>query len=261
LLHRKPSVWALADFVQRKLDEKQTKSEIAEGLGKANQNLITELQALVDAPSCLHHAYATGIRSARTLYDLRRAYDEFPEQIEEWCIGGTKITRDTIQERLSELRVELEPSHATRPGSGNSDSPDTLRHDVKKSAMTDVSAQDRHAIVDVPSPQFISGETALGGQQGDETTTRSEGAEKPLVLEVTDETPSWLGGKSTRSVAKRHAPVSATSCPEPATRIWVEYKGKSASIAPDSTVVIVIDGHDAPLEVPVADLMFMPALM
>lgn len=104
-LHRSDlSIWAIAGFIKRKLDEGQSKTEIAQRLGKEGLNYVTEHLALVDAPSCVHQAYASAVRSPRTLYDLRRAHDEFPDQVDAWCLGGARITRDSIRDLLDELR-------------------------------------------------------------------------------------------------------------------------------------------------------------
>jgi ParB family chromosome partitioning protein len=100
------SPWAWANFIAQRMAEGDSKGQIARGLGRA-QTFVTEHLALVDAPPCLHLAYAKGVKSARTLYDLRRAHDEFPTQIEDWCANASKITRDTLQELLEKLRRDV----------------------------------------------------------------------------------------------------------------------------------------------------------
>jgi ParB/RepB/Spo0J family partition protein len=84
LYHSPHSPLARADFIARRLAEGRTKGEIAQRLGKGS-SFVTDHLALVEAPSCVHLAYAKGVKSPRTLYDLRRAHDEFPVQVEDWC--------------------------------------------------------------------------------------------------------------------------------------------------------------------------------
>jgi ParB family chromosome partitioning protein len=242
LLHRRPSVWALAQFVQRKLDEQQSKSEIAEGLGKSNQNLVTELLALVDAPSCLHQAYESGVKSTRTLYDLRRAYDEFPGEVETWCAVSPKITRTTVQDLVTKLRQGListplassmsEPvgtsdqSAISREGTANMATSAEERNPTASGSV--VKSELRHDVI-TPRPETLQ-------SAADDLCE----AEKQLPLSV----PSKL-------------PAASPECPQTAREILVEYKGKTARIAPDAIVKIVVgDDNNIPVDVLVSDLLF-----
>jgi ParB family chromosome partitioning protein len=233
LLHRKPSIWALAEFVQKKLNiEKQSKRQIAEGLGKTNQNLVTELVALANAPSCLHQAYANGVKSPRTLYDLSRAYEKFPEQVDTWCGSGAKITRDTIQDLLKELRHD---EIAANDVTGQAGVSPGLRHDAKNGdsavAPEQQPAGDKRQIDLVETPA---------------TTTAHQEPTPELRHDVR---------KATESNAPQ-TPLASTKNAQAARGIMVQYQGKPARIAPNTTVTIFIDGHDVPLEVPLSEVVF-----
>lgn len=106
-LHRDGlSPWVVADFIAHKRAEGDSKGYIAQRLGKG-RGFVTEHLALVNAPACLYLAYAKGVASPRTLYDLRRAYDEFPAQVEKWCDSTDEITREAIQTLLGQLRRDI----------------------------------------------------------------------------------------------------------------------------------------------------------
>lgn len=226
------SIWAIAAFIRRKLDEGHSKSQIAERLAK-NLNYVIEHLALVDAPSCVHQAYANGVRSARTLYDLRRAHDEFPEQIEKWCASGTRVTRNAISELVNGLRHDVtaapEPTgvlrqqlptsctsgvEAAAPDTGRAVDSESLRHDVAPALQSD----DEHR---------------LSGLRHDVMPT-------------------------SRSVL---LPASAKSAQGGArsTGIRVVYRGMEASVAPDTKVTIFLDGSSQSVEVSLGDLVFHAA--
>lgn len=241
LLHRRPSVWALAQFVQRKLDEQQSKSEIAEGLGKANQNLVTELLALVDAPCCLHQAYASGVQSTRTLYDLRRAYEEFPGEVETWCAASPKITRATVHDLVTKLRQALisMPLASGTPAPVASDQRANSREGAANMAT---SAEERNptASGSVVKRKLRHDVIAPGPEALPSAADHSYEAERQLPISV----PLKL-------------PAASPECPHPAREILVEYKGKTARIAPDAIVKIVVgDDNNIPVDVLVSDLLF-----
>ena len=235
------SIWAIAAFIKRKLDEGHSKSQIAEGLGKEGQNYVTEHLALVDAPNCVHQAFANSVKSPRTLYDLRRAYDEFPEQVEEWCNGGNKVTRDSIRELL-----------------------EGLRHDVAGTArsvavVTDLGPQQTPSLMeDLSDVESIGGDTQLEMQK--------EGAYELLRPDEVP-APRTSDRDRDRAFTLRHdvkrRPASAqqsadthANAPTETSAILVSYRGQRARIALDTRVRIVIEGDVASLDVPLADLVF-----
>jgi len=93
----------MALFIKRRLDAGEKKNEIAAKLGYKN-GYVTEHLALLEAPPCVEKAYANGATSARTLYDLRRLHDEFPEQVDAWCASGVEVTRDTVEALAQKFR-------------------------------------------------------------------------------------------------------------------------------------------------------------
>jgi ParB family chromosome partitioning protein len=95
---------ARALFIRNRLDAGDTKGEIARRMRKKNQNFITEHLALIDAPDCVNQAYASGVTSARTLYELRQAWEAFPERVDAWLRSATRISRDAIRDALVRFR-------------------------------------------------------------------------------------------------------------------------------------------------------------
>lgn len=85
----------LALFIDARLKAGERKGDIAARLGH-NSAFVTEHLALLEAPPCIELAYAGGVKSVRTLYDLRRLHDQFPRQVEAWCASGAEITRRTL---------------------------------------------------------------------------------------------------------------------------------------------------------------------
>lgn len=233
LLHRRPSVWALAEFVRRKLDEKQSKADIAEGLGKTNQNLVTELLALVDAPSCVHQAYVLGVKSTRTLYDLRRAYDEFPEQIGPWCTSGTKITRTTIQEKLIDLRISAEALSAPC----GIDATSVIGHQKERSQR----------LIETSSPIRSTNALTLCPDQPVPAATQLEQSSMEATNRRKKRNESAITSNTAALQYKPHASQS---------KFTLEYQGKKAQIAPGCTVMIVLEGDTVVREVPISDLLF-----
>ncbi|MCS0585432.1 ParB/RepB/Spo0J family partition protein [Massilia pinisoli] len=103
-LHRADlSPMEMALFIKRRLDAGEKKNEIAAKLGYKN-GYVTEHLALLEAPPCVEKAYANGATSARTLYDLRRLHDVFPEQVDAWCASGVEVTRDTVEALAQKFR-------------------------------------------------------------------------------------------------------------------------------------------------------------
>lgn len=95
---------ARALFIKTRLDAGDTKGEIARRMRKKNQNFITEHLALIDAPDCVNQAYASGVTSARTLYELRQAWEAFPERVDAWFRTAAHISRDAIRDVLIRFR-------------------------------------------------------------------------------------------------------------------------------------------------------------
>lgn len=224
-LHRSDlSIWAVAHFIARKLADGDSKAEIAERLGKEGQNYVTEHLALVDAPSCLHQAYASSVRSPRTLYDLRRAYDEFPDQVDAWCSGGARITRDSIKDLVDGLRHDVIGSSATVEAQPSLRQP---QHDLSQVSPNEARREEiRHDVI-LP-------------------LTDPERSERPVLRH------------DVKPASSPHEPpaVSASVSGPNEEGIFVRYKGRAARVASGTTVKIFIDEIGAPLEVFLCDLEF-----
>jgi ParB family transcriptional regulator, chromosome partitioning protein len=94
----------LAIFIKKKMEEGEKQAQIAELLG-VDRSMVTNHLALVDPPACIDEIYTTGkCLSAKTLYDLRNLYKEFPKDVERWCAAAGEITRATVSALASKLR-------------------------------------------------------------------------------------------------------------------------------------------------------------
>lgn len=267
-LHRSDlSIWAVAGFIKRKLDEGQSKTEIAQRLGKEGLNYVTEHLALVDAPGCLHQAYASAVRSPRTLYDLRRAHDEFPEQVDAWCLGGAKITRDSIRELLEGLRHDVIEAVSLRENEVSS--PHTM---LEKLTRSDDRARDNSGLPNVlraSEPSRLRHDVIATCPQGDEPSLScgDEGQQSTIA--------STKSGELRHDVILRCPPSPAASTPaqsrespganppttNPAVHgdasgeeIPVRYMGRNATVSAETKVMIAVDGERT--EVRLADLEF-----
>jgi ParB family chromosome partitioning protein len=145
-LHRADlSPMEMALFIKRRLDAGEKKNEIAAKLGYKN-GYVTEHLALLGAPPCVEKAYANGATSARTLYDLRRLHDEFPEQVDAWCASGVEVTRDTVEAlaqkfRRDEILVDDDRPHV--PAGASSARDVQMPMSTRDDAATDPSSESR----------------------------------------------------------------------------------------------------------------------
>jgi ParB family chromosome partitioning protein len=239
-LHRSDlSIWAIAEFIKRKLEQGESKGKIAEGLGKETQNYVTDHLALVDAPNCLHLAYSKGVKSARTLYDLRRAYDVFPEQVDSWCDGETRITRDSIKELHDRLLHEVsQPAVANKDvilreaGEGNADVIGEMSglRSTAESVSSEVPGASQALLQPAGKPE--EGVTSLG----DETALRHD-------VKI-----------SKHPAAQPH--VIRASRQSTGGTMVVKHRGRIATLPANTKVTIIIDGADAPTEVLISELDF-----
>jgi ParB family chromosome partitioning protein len=157
------STRARALFIKSRLDCGDTKGEIAQRMRKKNQNFITEHLALIDAPDCVNKAYADGVKSARTLYDLRQAWEEFPAQIEAWCQHISQITRDGIKDAVESFR-HCRSTFSSGDVSAVSDaSRSGFRHDEKLPTV--------EASAPAATPEFRHDEKSLPGRGRSGTAT------------------------------------------------------------------------------------------
>jgi len=270
-LHRSDlSIWAIAGFIKRKLDEGQSKTEIAQRLGKEGMNYVTEHLALVDAPGCVHQAYASAVRSPRTLYDLRRAHDEFPDQVDAWCRTGVRVTRDAIRDLLEELRHDVIGSTSALHGNGRSVGSD---RDAEKHACDepcsrvvqppDLSSAEvtglRHDVIVSPRPEIPETQSGHGGElkSTKPTTTgdrlRHDVTRRGPPSSANAQPPSTRGASDARESAR----IGASQSRILHKSIPVRYLGRNAAVSTDVTVMITVDGEEFAREVRLADLDFL----
>jgi ParB family chromosome partitioning protein len=140
--HLKPM--ELAIFIQRKLNEGEKKADIARKLSKRAE-AITELLALIEAPACIEAAYRSGrCVSPKTLYELRKLHNNWPEQVDTWCESQTEeITRAGVAALGTELKGTKknnpfkddkvkggdEKGHPTPAGDGDNSEDKSLVHE------------------------------------------------------------------------------------------------------------------------------------
>ena len=226
------STRARALFIKSRLDAGDTRAEIAQRMRKKNQNFITEYMALLDAPACVNKAYADGVKSARTLYDLRQAWEEFPVEIEAWCQHISQITREGIKDAVQSFRHGRSAfsNDDVNPGLVPADS--GFRHDEKLPALTPAAP--------APATQF---------RHDENLPTLSTGAPTAEPQFRHDE-------KSLRSHGRSAAAAKTLKSPPRTDKIIVQYQGKPATVVPGATVSILVDGMDSPLNVPFSELVF-----
>lgn len=96
----------LALFIQKKIKEGMKKNVIAKRLNEDPTFIPTHL-ALVDMPPCLNNAYEAGFRSPKTLYDLRKLWDAFPEEVDAWVAESLESGQDISRSRVQSLSKKL----------------------------------------------------------------------------------------------------------------------------------------------------------
>jgi ParB family chromosome partitioning protein len=228
------STRARALFIKSRLDAGDTKGEIAQRMRKKNQNFITEHLALIDAPDCVNRAYADGVTSARTLYDLRQAWDEFPTEIEAWCQHVSHITRSGIRDALASFRYGRTAVGNATMGTTEEPSAGGFRHDEMLSGTS--------------PPSAFSGSEEF---RHDEKSPPHEASVPAAATQFRhDEKVLQVGTQS------RTAPAAPKASPN-FDGLIVHYKGKTARVVEDAKVSIIVDGDDTPLEVPLSELVFI----
>ncbi len=102
----------LALFIQKKIKQGEKKNVIAKKLNEDPVFISTHL-ALVDMPECLSKAYDAGFKSPKTLYDLRKLWESFPEEVSAWVDESLENGQDIIRSRVQALSKKLkEPKQA-----------------------------------------------------------------------------------------------------------------------------------------------------
>lgn len=102
----------LALFIQKKIKQGEKKNVIAKKLNEDPVFISTHL-ALVDMPECLSKAYDAGFKSPKTLYDLRKLWESFHEEVNAWVDESLENGQDIIRSRVQALSKKLkEPKQA-----------------------------------------------------------------------------------------------------------------------------------------------------
>jgi ParB family chromosome partitioning protein len=220
-------------FIKGRLDAGDSKGEIAERMRKRNQTFITEHLALIDAPECVNRAYAAGVTSARTLYDLRQAWQAFPAAVEAWCRNAAHISRDAIRDALAGFRHD-EAGAATAPATDISVRPAATSHHDEEALRAAVSVSPKDV------KEFRHDEK-LDVAEIDEGVTVPHGRTSRGTM-------GHSGGPDTPS-----EPVKQVAS---AGGVLVRYKGKLARISRDVVVPIALEDSDDVLTVPLSALVF-----
>lgn len=86
----------LASYIQRQLDQKQSKQQIATMLGVGSSQITYHL-ALLNSPNVILEVFGSGkTTSPRTIYELYRLYKRFPVEVERWCKDAEIVNRRTV---------------------------------------------------------------------------------------------------------------------------------------------------------------------
>jgi ParB family chromosome partitioning protein len=229
-LHRADlSPMEIALFIQLRLDDGEMKHEIAAKLGY-KKSYVTEHLALLESPACVEKAYANGVASARTLYDLRRLHEEFPKQVDDWIASGVEVTRESILAFGQKVRHdELARDLATVP-----------RH------LNVVSPEATSAILPPPAP-------------GSDLSVASHPVPSSAVRTYASPELDSVGSPSRYASHERTAVPTDAKRPPRRLRIKVNYGGRSAMI--DETSVVRIRYDDGGVaEVRLADTVVVAAV-
>jgi ParB family chromosome partitioning protein len=233
-LHRADlSPMEMALFIKTRIEGGEKKSEIAAKLGY-KRSYVTEHLALLESPVCVEKAYRNGVTSARTLYDLRRLHDEFPQQVDAWCASGVELTREAI--------VALGQR---------------IRHDEQLGGLPQTAHSNTGPLVasalpsDTPAFEHpIALETETVSVKDGTATTHGSAADRDVAPSPAPRNPP----QQTRS---RGSPSAGQ--PSSRLRIKVNYSGRNATIQDDSIVRICYDDGGM-AEVRLADTVIVAAV-
>lgn len=96
----------IAMFIKKKIDEGEKKNLIAKRLNEEPVYVSTHL-ALIDMPDCIEQAYRAGNKSPKTIYDLRKLYDAFTDEVTEFVSQSLKDDIEISRSRVAKLGKEL----------------------------------------------------------------------------------------------------------------------------------------------------------
>lgn len=247
-LHRADlSPMEMALFIRKRIDAGDKRTDIAARLGY-KKSYVTEHLALLESPVCVEKAYARGVSSARTLYDLRRLHDEFPRQVDAWFASGAEVTRESVAALAERVRHDEQRSDALPDVQVDTGSPLADEMCIGPISSPSVAADDKAEIVRYD--EQLVGQSSIV-QARDRSSAAIEHT-KAFIVPAVD----IVSQKSVRVPSKGSL---ATDRPGARLSILVEHKGRSAIVQDDSIVCIRYeDGGMA--EVRLGDMVVVAAV-
>jgi ParB family chromosome partitioning protein len=237
----------MARFIRKRMEAGDRRTQIAARLGY-KKSYVTEHLALLESPVCVEKAYASGVSSARTLYDLRRLHDEFPRQVDAWFASGAEVTRESVAALAEKVRHDEQRSDASLDVRGDADSP--LEGELCIDTVLLPSEAADHKAEKVRHDEQLDGQSSI--------------VQEPNISSVTFEPAKTLMAPAV-DIASRQRDrgpaneVLPTDRPRERLSILVEHEGRSATVHDDSIVCIQYeDGGMA--EVRLADMVVVAAV-
>lgn len=126
----------LALFIQKKIKQGEKKNVIAKKLNEDPVFISTHL-ALVDMPECLSKAYDAGFKSPKTLYDLRKLWESFPEEVNAWVDESLENGQDIIRSRVQALSKKLKEPKQAEATEANPESEPQAQESQEQTAIID----------------------------------------------------------------------------------------------------------------------------
>jgi ParB family chromosome partitioning protein len=247
-LHRADlSPMEMALFIRKRMEAGDRRTEIAARLGY-KKSYVTEHLALLESPVCVEKAYASGVSSARTLYDLRRLHGEFPRHVDAWFASGAEVTRESVAALAEKVRHDEQRDDASPEVQGDADSP----------------LEGELCIGTVLLPSAAADGEAEKVRHDEQLNGQSSIVQEPNMSSVTIEPAKTLMTPAV-DIASRQRDRGPANEVLPTDRrrerlsILVEHEGRSATVQEDSIVCIRYeDGGVA--EVRLADMVVVAAV-
>lgn len=247
-LHRADlSPMEIALFIRKRMEAGDRRTEIAARLGY-KKSYVTEHLALLESPVCVEKAYASGVSSARTLYDLRRLHDEFPQQVDAWFASVAEVTRESVAALAEKVRHDEQRTDASLDVRGDAGLP----------------LEGELCIGTAPLPSEPADHEAEKVRHDEQSGSQSSIAQKPDVSAVTFEPSKTLTAPAVDIASRQRDRGPANEVlpmdrPRARLSILVEHDGRSATVQEDSIVCIRYeDGGMA--EVRLADTVIVAAV-
>lgn len=228
-LHRADlSPMEMALFIRKRLDAGEKRAEIAARLGY-KKSYVTEHLALLESPACIEKAYANGVTSARTLYDLRRLHDEFPLRVDAWCATGAEVTRESVAALAERVRHDEQFGSVSGAAEHDPASPVQVSSlDAIRPSRRSVSGDRVEKVRHDEHPDAVPRVLRDDGTIAERSVVRNE----PSNAIVTDVKTSLSQTRNHRNLDE----ATDTAVPSSRLRIRVEHNGRSATVQENSVV-------------------------